>query len=354
MKLSDAPSKLILAFAAGGGKNTIPVASQIGITDGAASFTDGFPPLTRTNEGAGGVPPDGLDMNGILYDATAINLWLNSGAGFVYDATFAGDIGGYPAGSVLLRTDKTGYWLNTVDDNSTDPEAFGTGWVPYFTNGISAITMTGSNVTLTALEAGKPIIRITGTLTGNLNLIFPTTLSQWLVINATTGAFSITCKTSAGTGVAVTQSAATPVYGDGSNINFTTTLPVASETVAGIQENATQAETNAGVSDTVTVTPAKMRFGFEIVLAATGYIKFPQWMGSPMIQWASVTHSVGTATISWYTPFPNAVFNAQFTVLANDYTTDGWPAINAVTLNDITVYVPTATLQTKYVMAVGY
>ena len=57
MQLINAPGKLVLPFANAGAKNTIPTASQIGIVAGAASLTDGFPPLTRTPLAAGGVPP---------------------------------------------------------------------------------------------------------------------------------------------------------------------------------------------------------------------------------------------------------------------------------------------------------
>jgi hypothetical protein len=67
--------------------------------------------------------------------------------------------------------------------------------------------MTSANVTLTPLQYGKPIIVITGTLTANLNLIFPAIVNEWTVINNTTGAFTITCKTATGAGVVVNTSA---------------------------------------------------------------------------------------------------------------------------------------------------
>jgi hypothetical protein len=254
MKITDAPTKIVLPFAEDGLRNSIPVPSQIPITDGAASYTDGFPPLTMQNKDSGGLPPDGEDMNGILYALSALIRWANAGAGFNYDSTFAtdGDVGGYPAGAMVLRTDEVGYWLNTTDDNTSDPEAGGAGWVPAFTNGISAVTMTGSNVTLTSLQAGKPIIAITGTLSGNLNLVFPNTVQQWLVVNGTTGAYTITAKTSAGTGVVVTQGAVTAVYGDGTNI--AQAVPTATTTIPGVQRNGTQAEVDAATSG-VTVTP---------------------------------------------------------------------------------------------------
>ena len=221
MKLTDTPGKLVLPFANAGAKNTIPTKSQIGITAGAASLTDGFPPLTRTPIAAGGVPPSGLDMNGILFQLSAILRWANAGGGYAYDAAFATDpnVNGYPKGARIMRSDGQGYWFNTVENNTTDPEAAGAdaaGWVPDFTNGVTAVTMTSANVTLTPLQYGKPIIVITGTLTANLNLIFPSIAGEWYVINNTTGAFTITCKTAAGTGVVVKS--VHPIVGDGVNI----------------------------------------------------------------------------------------------------------------------------------------
>lgn len=226
MQLSNAPAKLVLPFANAGAKNDIPVDSQIGIVAGAASLVDGFPPLTRTPIAAGGTPPSGLDMNGILYELSALLRWLNAGAGFVYDSTFAADsnVGGYPKGACLMRSDGLGYWRNTVDNNTTDPEAAGAavaGWVPEMFNGVAAVTMTNANVTLTPLQYGMPIVVITGTLTANLNLIFPAIAGgEWLVVNNTTGNFTVTCKTASGSGFVAAQTAATRIWGDGTNINL--------------------------------------------------------------------------------------------------------------------------------------
>ena len=237
MQLTNTPGKLVLPFANAGAKNTIPTASQIGITAGAASLVDGFPPLTRTPIAAGGVPPSGLDMNGILYELSAILRWANAGGGYAYDAAFATDsnVGGYPKGARIMRSDGLGYWFNTVENNTTDPEAAGAaaaGWVPDFTNGVTSVAMASANVTLTPLQYGKPIIVITGTLTANLNLIFPTIVNEWTVINNTTGPYTITCKTAAGTGLVVNT--ATLIVGDGTNIQSAVTDAAAlfGETVA--------------------------------------------------------------------------------------------------------------------------
>ena len=253
MQLINAPGKLVLPFANAGAKNAIPVASQIGIVAGAASLTDGFPPLTRTPLAAGGAPPPGQDMNGIIYELSAILRWANAGAGYVYDGTFAADsnVGGYPKGARVLRSDSLGYWFNTTDNNTTDPEGAGAvaaGWVPDFTNGVAAVTMTGSNVTLTALQYGKPIIVISGLLTANLNLIFPSIAGEWSVINNTTGAYSVTCKTAAGTGVVVNSAQA--IVGNGTDI-----YSAVNDAISLLGENVAHA---AGTADALTAafTPA--------------------------------------------------------------------------------------------------
>lgn len=225
MQLSAAPSKIVLAFAADGSKNTIPVASQIGVTPGAASYTDGFPPVTREPIAAGGIPPYGVDMNGILFAATALSLWQSAGANFIWDSTFASTLSpaGYPKGATVLHSDGTGFWFNVTDNNTVDPEGSGAvaaGWLPGFTTGKASVTMTNANVTLTQLQYGKPLIVITGLLTTNLQLIFPDNVPlSWVIVNETTGAFTITCKTVSGSGVTVSGSQG--IVSDGTNISAT-------------------------------------------------------------------------------------------------------------------------------------
>lgn len=75
-----------------------------------------------------------------------------------------------------------------------------------------------SNVTLTAAEYLNPTIELTGTLTGNINVIMPALERTYDFINNTTGAFSVTIKTSGGTGIAAPQGGAARVTCDGTNV----------------------------------------------------------------------------------------------------------------------------------------
>ncbi len=220
MQLANIPSKIQTPFAATGSKVTIPVPSQIAVTPGRASFTDGFPPLTRTAKVAGGIPPFGTDMNGILYAITIVQQWQSAGGGFKYDAAFSAAVGGYPKGSTLLNAAGDGYWISSADDNTTDPDSVGAAnWVSLDSYGIGLVSgLTNSNVTLTPAQYNKPVVVFTGALTGNVVLTFPTNQGPVRVVNNTTGAFTVTCKTAGGIPYTVVQGGHELFYGDGTNL----------------------------------------------------------------------------------------------------------------------------------------
>jgi hypothetical protein len=75
-----------------------------------------------------------------------------------------------------------------------------------------------ADVTLTASEAANMLHEYTGILTGNISVIVPTSVGLYHVFNNTTGAYSLTVKTVAGTGVAVTQATRTLLDCDGVNV----------------------------------------------------------------------------------------------------------------------------------------
>jgi hypothetical protein len=133
MQLSQIPAKFNIPFAnnAGGSFiNPIPQASQTSITPGAASLFDGFPPLNFQPTASGGIPPFGKDFNGILNQSTAWDRWFSAGGPIYYDATFQSAVGGYPNGAIVQSLIVPGnFWMSTVDNNTTNPDAGGSGWV---------------------------------------------------------------------------------------------------------------------------------------------------------------------------------------------------------------------------------
>jgi hypothetical protein len=132
MQLSAIPAKFAIPFANSAGSGyirAIPQASQIGVTNGAASLTDGFPPLTFLPVGAGGTPPWGQDFNGILNQITQWNQWQAAGGLVPYDSTFATAIGGYPSGAIVVGSTPGQLWLNLVDNNTSNPNSGGSNWL---------------------------------------------------------------------------------------------------------------------------------------------------------------------------------------------------------------------------------
>ena len=127
MRQIDAPSKFSIAFASGAGPTfvrAIPVGSQISITPGAASLTDGFPPLNFQPVSAGGIPPYGQDHNGILLQITGWIRCLSAGIPLIYDAAFQSAIGGYPANCWIRSAGNPAIiYQSTADNNTTNPDA---------------------------------------------------------------------------------------------------------------------------------------------------------------------------------------------------------------------------------------
>jgi len=91
---------------------------------------------------------------------------------------------------------------------------------------VIAVPGTG-NYTLAGTELNRVSYKFTGVLTGNRNIIVPNTVQQYWVDNQTTGAFTLTVKTAAGTGVTVTQGARAIVYCEGTNVVAADTSSVA-------------------------------------------------------------------------------------------------------------------------------
>lgn len=219
MQSSQRPGLLPVPFADTGTKNEIPVNPSA--TPGLASYKLGFPPVTMAPISAGGVPPAGPDFNGVFNSITQAIRWNQAGGMYPYDASFATAVTGYPVGARVVSSDGSFTWVNSIDNNVADPETTNTGWLPEPSPGAAQVTgLSSSSVTLTALQAARSKIVLSGALTANINLTFPNWVKSWHVVNNCTGNFNVICKTSAGSGVPVGSGKNISISGDGVNITF--------------------------------------------------------------------------------------------------------------------------------------
>jgi hypothetical protein len=159
-------------------------------------------------------------VDGVLTEISNGTVALTGSATNYVEASRAGVVSknttGFSAGSIPLYKVTTGTaTVSTYDDQRV--------WVdPSYINHKTSIAITSADVTLTAAQARCRHIHLTGTLTGNRNLIVPDN-GEWIVYNNTSGAYTVTVKTTAGTGDTVTQGENRSFYADGTNVVATTT-----------------------------------------------------------------------------------------------------------------------------------
>lgn len=112
--------------------------------------------------------------------------------------------------------------------------------------GITSKTVTTADVTLTADEARSPILLASGALTGDRALIVPATESPYLVINTCSGAFNLTVKTPAGTGIIVPPNRGMRLYCNATNV------VLAEDVYYSLAKQAEQWSDAGGTADAIT------------------------------------------------------------------------------------------------------
>lgn len=114
-------------------KNTIQEERQPsqGVQD--ATLNDGFPLITMTPQDAGGIAPNGQDMNGALYAISSNMVHRQKGLRIQFDPAYAAKIGGYDQGCILASSDYTRDYISLIPNNLTDPNGSGTAgrWAIY-------------------------------------------------------------------------------------------------------------------------------------------------------------------------------------------------------------------------------
>ena len=186
--------------------------------------------------------------------STVGNDWFfhirNGGTGAISLATTGGElINGTatvdfnPGDSAIIVCDGTGYFT------------IGFGQAPEFLFDYVSIDLTSqsSPYTLAGSNLNRIAYQFSGTLTTNMQIIVPATIQQYWVGNFTTGgSYTVTVKTSAGTGTVVPRDARSILYCNGTDVVNADTggisIPILVSQGGTGATNASQARTNLGAT----------------------------------------------------------------------------------------------------------
>lgn len=240
-------------------KNTIQEERQPSQDVQDATLNDGFPLITMTPQEAGGIAPNGQDMNGALYAISSDMVHRQKGLRIQFDPAYAAKIGGYDQGCILASNDYTRDYISLIPNNLTDPNGSGTAgrWAIY--------SGAGSIASATASIAG--IVKIVDSLS------------------------------STATDAALTANQG-KVLSDRTQQATTTNV--------GISRFANASEVADRSNSNVAINPRGVANMFESLLSPNGWLKFPD---GTIVQWVTGTSTtVGDAdfTINFPIAFPNA------------------------------------------------
>lgn len=138
--MSKNPVLIPQAFAANGSKNNIQNTRQPGQDPEDATWSDGFPNVTMQPIESGGLPPKGMDFNGILNALSATIVHMQKGNLFYFDKAYCDVFDGYQKGAILLADDNTQLFISTIDKNTNNPNQIMTGWKILAGEGVNATT----------------------------------------------------------------------------------------------------------------------------------------------------------------------------------------------------------------------
>ena len=121
--------------------------------------------------------------------------------------------------TVQTTGENSGTWGQITNTNLLILEQAIGGYDAVGLNATTGATLTFSNGVLS--NGKNQVLKLTGSITTNVNVVIPDSIEKtYLVENATTGAFTVTFKTSSGTGVTwtATDKGTKVLYSDGTNI----------------------------------------------------------------------------------------------------------------------------------------
>lgn len=162
-------------------------------------------------------------ISGLPANEAAVYLYLKrNSAGHYADGEWTWNTTGVaPANSILAATCVTGpASVTSVNNLPSGRVNLGKALLTLKSMGLTSKSVAGAaDVALSASEYASRVLRLTGVLTGNINVTVDSlAVGFWIVENGTTGSFTLTFKTASGAGVTITQGDTLLLYCDGTDM----------------------------------------------------------------------------------------------------------------------------------------
>jgi hypothetical protein len=138
--------------------------------------------------------------------------------------------------------------------------------------GVAQISLASADVTLSTAQNRNPVIEVTGTLPADRDLVVKTQTKAFWIKNSTSGAYTVTVKTAAGTGVEVPQGEWRLVYCDGTNVETITGSLASYDSIVAALIDSDAITTDKILNANVTF--EKLAMAIQDSLADPGDIKF--------------------------------------------------------------------------------
>ena len=122
--------------------------------------------------------------------------------------------------SIMATGENAGTWGQITNTNLYVIQQAIAGYQSVAVNATTGLTLTFTDG---AISNGKnAVLNLTGTLTGNVNVVVPDSIEKTYFVNnqVTHGVYSLTFKTTSGTGVKLAQGNRYTLYADGTNVNL--------------------------------------------------------------------------------------------------------------------------------------
>ena len=122
--------------------------------------------------------------------------------------------------SIISTGTEAGVWGQITNTNLVVIQQAIAGYQSLAVNATTGLTLVFTDG---AISTGKnAVINLTGTLSGNVNVTVPDAIEKTYYVNnqVTHGAFTLTFKTTSGTGIKLAQGNRYTLYSDGTNVNL--------------------------------------------------------------------------------------------------------------------------------------